>query len=214
MARTAARQVVADPGFPAFWRQANRDAHHEFLRVMAADGNDPDGWVTVDLSPLMKGLYQQLGDQDGLSVTGLPTPELEVPVARESQLAKYRPAYRLLDGSALVLAVVWIVLVGLAVLVAGGWRGRLRTLGSAFLGLALGGLLVRLGASPVVDAVAHQAEPGKRGLVELILGVVGDSLESRATTVAAIAAVVGLVLVAATVWPGRRTSSPTPPSWG
>ena len=211
MTRTAARAVVASPGFPDFWRKANRDAHREFLRVMNEHGGSPNGWVTVDLSPLEQDVYQQLGDQAGLPVAGLPTPELLVPVARESQLAKYRTAYRVLDGAGLVLAVTWLLLVGLAALVARGWRGRLRALGLAALGLAIGGLVVRLGTPPVVHALADQADPGQRALVRLILGVVGDSLRSRATVVAVAAAVVGLALVAVTLLPGRRTSSQ---SWG
>ena len=212
MTRTAARAVVASPGFPDFWRKANRDAHRQFLRVMNEHGGNPNGWVTVDLSPLEQDVYQQLGDQTGLPVAGLPTPELLVPVARESQLAKYRTAYRVLDGAGLVLAVSWVLLVGLAALVARGWRGRLRALGLAALGLAVGGLLVRVGTPPVVRALADQADPGQRALVRLILGVVGDSLQSRATLVAVAAAVVGLVLVAVTLWPGRRT--PSAQSWG
>jgi hypothetical protein len=212
MTRSAARAVVASPGFPDFWRKANRDAHREFLRVMAESGGEPTGWVTVDLSPLMEDVYQELGDQTGLPVAGLPTPELRVPVARESQLAKYRTVYRVLDGAGLVLAVTWILLVALAALVARGWRGRLRTVGFAALGLAVGALLVRVGTPPVVHAVAQQADPGQRALVQLILGVVGDSLRSRATVAGVAAAVVGLVLVGASLWPGRRTRSA--PSWG
>ncbi|GAA3830370.1 hypothetical protein [Nocardioides panacisoli] len=212
MTGAAARQVVADSGFPDFWREANRDAHREFLRVMNEHGGNPNGWVTVDLSPLMVDVYQHLGDATGLPVAGIPTPELRVPVARESQLAKYRTAYRVLDGAGLVLAVTWVLLVGLAALVARGWRGRLRAIGVAALGLAVGGLLVRVGTPPVVHALAHQADPGQRALVQLILGVVGDSLRSRATMVAVAAAVVGLGLVVVTLLPGRRTSSAQ--SWG
>ncbi|HWJ80945.1 MAG TPA: hypothetical protein VNS55_01805 [Nocardioides sp.] len=211
MTRTAAEQVVKDPQFPEFWREANRDAHREFLRVMDDDAA-ADGWVTVDLSPLMQGLYEVLAEDTGLPLSGLPAPELRVPVARESQLADYRTAYHLVDGSAFALTVAWILLVGLAVLLGHGWRGRLRVLGAAGLGLALGALLVRVSTSPAADAVARQAEPGRRGLVALILDVVGDSLDSRATTIAVVAALGGLLVIAVTLVPARR-SRPAQP-WG
>lgn len=210
-ARAAAEQVVKDPEFPKFWREANRDAHEEFLRVMNEDGAS-GGWVTVDLSPLMQGLYEMLAEDTGLPLSGLPAPELRVPVARESQIAEYRTEYRIVDGSAFVLAVIWIVLIGLAVLVGHGWRGRLRVLGSAALGLALGALLVRIATSPLADVAARQAEPGTRGLAALILDVVGNSLESRATLIAVVAVVCGVALLAVTLLPGRRTQAS--PSWG
>lgn len=212
MTRQAARRTVENPDFPDFWREANRDAHREFLRVMHDDS--VDGWVTIDLSPLMKGLYEVLADDTGLPLADLPAPELRVPVARESRLAEYRPEYQLLEGSAFVLAVAWILLVGLAALVSSGWRGRLRTLGLALLGLALGSVLVLLATPPLTDFVAEQADPGKQGLVALVLNVVGDSLGSRASWVAVVAAACGLAVLAGSLWPRRRTTAAAPPSWG
>ena len=210
--RQAAERTVENPDFPEFWREANRDAHREFLRVMDDDG--AGGWVTIDLSPLMEGLYESLGEDTGLPLSSLPAPELRVPVARESRLAEYRTEYRIAEGSAFVLAVAWILLVGIAVLVASGWRGRVRTFGFALLGLALGSLLVLVATPPVTDFVAGRADPGKQGLVALVLHVVGDSLGSRATWVAVVAGVCGLAVLAASLWPGRRTTTSGAPSWG
>lgn len=202
----AARQVTANEEFPRFWREANRDTHREFLAIVE-DDRPAEGWLLVDLGPLMLAVYDQL-EADGVPVALLPEPHLVVPVAPESDLAEHRAEYRLLEGTAGWLPVVWVVLVGLATAVASGLRGRLLTLGLAALGLALGSILVRLAAGPASDVALESVDPGRRGLADLIADVMIERLESTSLLVAAVAALAGVLLVAGAALAGRRDPAP------
>lgn len=207
----AARQVTANEEFPRFWRDANRATHREFLAIVEDDA-PADGWLLVDLGPLMLAVYAEL-EADGVPVAMLPDPRLVVPVAPESELAEHRDAYQLLDAVSGWLPVLWAALVLLAVAVARGLRGRLVTLGLAALGLALGAVLVRLAAGPVSDAALESVDPGRRGLADLIAEVMVDRLESTSVLVAAVAAVAGLVLVIGAALAGRRRTAPYPAAY-
>lgn len=198
----AARQVTGNEEFPTFWRDANRATHREFLAIVEDDA-PADGWLLVDLGPLMLAVYQQL-EADGVPVAMLPEPHLVVPVAPESELAEHRDAYRLLDAVSGWLPLLWAALVVLAAAVARGLRGRLATLGLAALGLALGSVLVRLTAAPVTDVALESVDPRRRGLADLIAEVMVGRLESTSVYVAALAAVAGLLLMAAAALTGRR----------
>lgn len=205
--RAAAVMVTESEDFPAFWRKANRDAHREFLALVDEDSPaTPRGWVTVDLSPLLQQVYDRIGES-GVPVRLLPRPELTVPVVQEAKVAEHRGQYRLLEGTAIWLPIVWAVLVGLAVLVASGWRGRLRALGFAGIGLALGALLVRVSAGPAADLAVDGVDAGHRDLVGLVARVVIAPLESTSQLVALAAGLIGVLLVAAGLRP-RRAASP------
>ena len=193
----AVRQVTANEEFPTFWRGANRDTHREFLAIVEDDA-PADGWLLLDLGPLMLAVYEQL------EVNG-------VPVAPESELAEHRAEYRLVESTAGWLSVGWVVLVGLAFLVARGLRGRLAVLGFAGLGLALGALVVRLASGPATDLALEGVDPGHRGLADLIAEVLVGRLESTAVVVAAVAAIAGALLLGAAALAGRsRRPSDTP----
>lgn len=202
----AARQVTANEEFPAFWRDANRATHREFLAIVEDDA-PADGWLLVDLGPLMLAVYDRL-EADGVPVALLPDPHLVVPVAPASELAERREEYRLLDAVSGWLPVVWVALVGLAVAVARGVRGRLLTLGLAALGLAVGSILVRIAAGPATDLALESVDPDRRGLADLIAEVTVARLESTSLLVAAVAAVAGLLLVAVGALAGRRDPAP------
>lgn len=204
----AARQVTANEDFPTFWRDANRGTHREFLAIVEDDA-PADGWLLVDLGPLMLAVYEQL-EADGVPVALLPEPHLVVPVAPESELAEHRGSYRLLDAVSGWLPVLWAALVLLAAAVARGVRGRLVTLALAALGLALGSVLVRLAAGPVTDVALETVDPGRRGLADLLAEVTVARLESTSLLVAAVAAVVSLLLGAAAALAGRRDPAPYP----
>lgn len=200
MVDAAARQVTGNEDFPQFWREANRDTHREFLAIVEDDA-PADGWLMVDLGPLMLAVYERL-EAAGVPVGLLPEPTLLVPVAPEAELAEHRTSYQLLDGLAGWLPVVWALLVGLAVLVARGLRGRLVTAGLAALGLALGAALVRLAAGPATDRAIESVDPGRRGLADLIAEVVVERLEATTVTVAAVATGAGVLLLGAAVLAG------------
>jgi hypothetical protein len=204
MARVAATEVVESKEFPALWRSANAEVHREFLSLMHEEGErrTAGGWVYVDLSPVLDRVLDRL-EREGVDVDAVPDVELEVPVVREEKLAELRGEYQLVDGLGLWIPLLWAVLVAGAVAAAHGWRGRLRTLGFAALGLALGAALVRLAVDPVTRFAADQVDAEQRDLVELVADVVLGSLASFTVVVTAAAAGIGLLLVISSMWPRR-----------
>ncbi len=209
MAQEASKRVVDNKGFPKFWRQANAEAHREFLAIVHEErgGQDPDAWVMVDLGPLLDQVFVELS-ANGIPVDLLPDVPLEVPVLRESKLQEIQGQYQLLEGLSLWLPLLAGGLVLVAVAVATGWRGRLRVLGGAALGVVVGALVVRAATPPVTDAVVDQADPGQQELARLVLEVVTVTLSDRAMTILIVAGVVAVVCFAASFIPtGRRSTA-------
>ncbi len=205
LARTATMQVVESKEFPALWRAANADVHTEFLALMAddADPKTANGWVFVDMSPVLDVVLERLGER-GVPVDMVPEVPLDVPVVQEEKLTEVRAEYRLVEGAAFWLPVVWVVLVGLAVAVSRGWRGRLRTGAFAGLGLCLGAALVWVGVDPARELAVDQVDGDNRDLVALVAEVVLDSLSSLALVVVVVAGLLGIFLLVSSMWPRRR----------
>lgn len=202
--RSAAVAVVNQPGFPAFWRRANRAAHRQFLAVMHDDRADPSGFMYVDATPLLSGIFARLA-QRGLPVDTLAGVPLEVPVASMSRLEQQRSHYLLLTRSARFGPWLWLLLVVAAVALATGWRGRLRAVAAAAVGVAVGAVLVMLAPDPLTSYAAARAGVADGDLTRLILRVVLDSLPSYARRFAAVALPVALVaLLLSMVRFGRR----------
>ncbi|WP_141014615.1 hypothetical protein [Nocardioides sambongensis] len=199
----AAEAVVRSPGFPEFWREANRDLHAEFM-ALAHDGTDADddAWVRIDISPLFQDVLERLAGQ-GLSALSLPEMTLEVPLVRESTLLEQRDNYLLLEDVARIGP--WVVggLLLAAVVIAPGVRGRLRTAGFGSLGIALAAGVTMLASGPLSDRAAEEAEQGRSGLVRLITEVVLESLGPHARNIGLVALAVGIVLLLASYWSRR-----------
>jgi len=212
-AHDAAVAVIESPDFPEFWREANADAHREFLRIVHAEGQVAHGRLTIDISPLLASVFERLS-AGGIPVEALPDVPLRVPVVERQQLADAGGPYRVLEGLGLWLPPLWVLLVGLAAAVSRGWRGRFRAAGLGALGLALAGLLVGVVVGPAGDAVVDEIEPDRRELVELFVDRVLDGLDTTATAVLLVAGIVGLALLVASLWPGSRKAESTPAgSW-
>lgn len=207
-AREAADMVVEGPGFQEFWDQANADVHDEVKRLVDHPEVRADGYVTVDASPLLGQVLLSL-EERGIPVGLLPDIPLNVPVVPESKLIEVGDQYRAADTAARWLPVVWGGLVVLAVLLASGWRGRVRTLGFAFVGVALAAGVVLLAVDPLTEFAADQAQVGREELVGLMLDVVLMSLTPYAKGFL-VAGPIGLVLVVAGIWPRRRRDSSIP----
>ncbi|TYL49698.1 hypothetical protein FXB39_12025 [Nocardioides sp. BGMRC 2183] len=200
---TAADTVVQNPGFDEFWREANRELHREFMRLVR-DGtdDDQDGWVRIDVSPLFEDVVDRLGDA-GVPVSLLPEIQVEIPLVRESTLLEQRDRYLLLEDIARIGPVVLAALLLAAVALAPGVRGRLRTAGFAALGIALAAGLTMVASGPLSDRAAEEAKQGRSGLVRLITEVVLETLGPHARTIALIALAVGALLLLASYWPRR-----------
>ncbi|TNM50151.1 hypothetical protein FHP29_01060 [Nocardioides albidus] len=201
----AATMVVESPEFPEFWRTANGDLHDQVLAVLEHPDAPADGSITVDAGPLVAQVLLELEDR-GIPVGLLPDVALRVPVMQEAKVAEAGPAYRTVDGLLRLIPFVGLGLVVLAVLVARGWRGRLRALGLALLGLALAAVVVLLAADPVATAALDRVEAERRELAGVLVDTVVGSLESSARGLL-LAAPVGLVLVVLSLWSRRRHGS-------
>ena len=208
----ATKDIVESDGFPEFWREANADAHQEFLAIVHNEQDDvvADGYVIVDLRPLLDDVLSDVASEYGIPTNLLPSTPLPLPVIRESRLEQVRSAYQLLDGLSLWAPLLWAGLVVVAVVVAPGVRGRLRAGAACAIGVAIGGLVVTLFTSPVTDLVVDQIEPEKQDLARLVIEVVVDSLDSAALMVAIAGLVVGVVLFAGSLVLGRRAPAGHP----
>lgn len=200
-ARAAATEVVESPEFPEFWRDANRDLHGQVIDLLEDPDAETSGSLTVDASPLVAQVLLVLEDR-GIPINLLPRIPLQVPVVERAKIAEGGSAYRATHDAAGWLPLAWAGLAGLAVLVATGWRGRVRTAGFALLGGALGAGLVMLAVEPLTDLAVEQAGVESQDMVRIMLDAVLGSLTPWAK-VFLLAAPVGLVLVAGSLWPRR-----------
>ena len=218
MIRRMTQDVVANDAFPEFWREANAKAHREFLAIVHERDADvvADGWVYLDIGPLLDEVLADLVGVLPVAVE-LPSRPVLVPVVPESELERGRGAYQVLDFLAVWAPLLWLALVALAVLVAPGVRGRLRTAALCAFGAALGGALALLLEAPVTDLAVDQAEPENQDLVRLVVEVVTASLGDTALAVVVAGLVVGSGLLVASLLPGlpglhgradRRTAHP------
>lgn len=208
--RTSTETIVESDGFPEFWRKANADTHREFLAVVHDEKGhvDTSGWVVVDLRPLLDQVLEDvLASIPGGDRITLPSTPLPLPVIRESDLEKGRTLYQLLDGLSFWVPLLWAVLVLLAVVAVPGWRGRLRTLAAAMVGLVIGGALVIAAIGPLKSLVVDHVEPEKRDLARLVIDVVLDTLRNEALTLVVVGLLVAVLLMAVSLLPRRSRTS-------
>lgn len=201
--RASAVAVVNQPGFPAFWRRANRDVHRQFLAIMNEQPGDRTGLVYVDATPLLNDVFARLAGK-GLPVQSLAGVPLRIPVATDARLEHGRTAYVWLNRIADIGPWLWAVLVLAAIAIAPGWRGRLRAVALGSAGLAIAAIAIMLGRSAAMSYAASHAGVGDTALVRLILDVVLHGLSSYARTFALIAVPVALAALLVSLVPGRR----------
>lgn len=202
--RASAQEVVDNDAFPEFWREANAEAHREFLAIVHERDDDvvADGWVYIDVGPLLDEVLADFTDQFPVSVE-LPSRSVLVPVLPESRLEQARGAYRVLEGLAWWVPLLWVGLVAVAVVAATGVRGRMRTGAACAFGVAIGGALVMLLTSPVTDLVVDQVESENRDLARLVVEVVVDSLDNTALAAVIAGLVVGVAMLVSSLVLGR-----------
>lgn len=197
-AQQAARTVVESPEFPRFWRDANADLHDDVIAILEDPDASPSGFLTVDASPIVALVLQEL-EARSIPIVRIPPIPLQVPVVERSKVVDVGPAYRAAHGPARALPFLWVGLVALAVLLASTWRGRVRTAGLALLGAAVGAVLVMVGVGPLTDVVVDQVETGNQDLVRVMLDTVLGSLSPYARGFL-VAVPVGIVVVAVSLW--------------
>jgi hypothetical protein len=187
LAYKAAPKVLATPAAQAAWRQANRIAHAELVKVIDGGGSvvgTRGGVVTLNLHGLFNDLARRLGSvaqraasHDGLSsavsadvraaaqglTKELPRSVGRIVILRSGQLKTAQDLAAGVRGLAVVFTVLPLALAALALLIASGWRRIvLRRIGLCAAGIGLVVLIARqLIGTQVIDALvtAPSAKP-------------------------------------------------------
>jgi hypothetical protein len=130
-----ANEALQRPRVQEIWETLNRAMHERLITVVEEDQDEP---VTLDLGQIVEGV----GAQAGLNLADrLPPDAGQIEVIPAEDLSTARKVVNLIEGLALWLTVLALVLFGVAVYLARGWRREaLRAVGFAFIvvGIAIG----------------------------------------------------------------------------
>jgi hypothetical protein len=150
LADRLANEALQRPRVQKLWEEANRNAHQTFSDVVR---NDADEDVNLDLGAIVGDLGQQLG----VDVSSrLPPGSAQIEIISQDQLSGAQTAVKALRGAAVGLLVLALVLYGLAIYLAEGWRRQvLRSVGFAFVLVGVAVLAIRsLAGDALVDSLA------------------------------------------------------------
>jgi hypothetical protein len=142
-----ANQALERPRVQQLWEDANRDAHKTLIDVVEHGGDEN---VNLDIGTIVN----QLGQQLGVDVSGrIPPGVADIEVLPNDKLQSAQKVIKLLRGLAIVLTIISLVLFGLAIYLAEGWRREaLRSVGFAFIVI---GVLVLVARALAGDAVVN-----------------------------------------------------------
>jgi hypothetical protein len=145
-----ANQALQRPRVQHLWEEANKVMHAKLVDVVE---HGDSGDVSLDVGSIVT----QLGDQLGVDVSGkVPAGTAQIQVISNNDLSAVQKAVKLLRSLAIVLTLLMLVLYGLAIYLAEGWRRELlRDIGVAFIAVGIAVLAVRsLVGSAVVDSLS------------------------------------------------------------
>jgi hypothetical protein len=142
---SAAQEALQRPRVQDLWETLNRQAHQRLIALVEENSGEP---VTLDLGEIVA----QLGAQNGIDVADkIPPDAAEIEVLPADKLSAVQDILKLLKGLALVLTVLTLILFGVAIYLARGWRREaLRAVGFAFVVVGVATLVVRGLAGNVV----------------------------------------------------------------
>lgn len=143
-----ANEALQRPRVQQLWEDANRNAQQTLLRVVENGGSEP---VTLDIGTIV----DQVGQQAGVNAAGkLPPNVAQIQIVSNDDLVKVNKALDLMKTLAWVLTILALVLFGLAIYLAQGWRREaLRSVGFAFIVV---GILVLAARSLAGNIVVNQ----------------------------------------------------------
>jgi hypothetical protein len=185
LAGQVALRLLAAPATQAAWRQANRTAHEELLKVIDGGGagiSTSNGVVTLNLHALVDQLANALGIESQLAALRAKLGAVPVPaqsgqlvIMRSRQLKTVQDVAKAIRGLAVVFTIIPLLLLALAIWFADGWRRIvLRRSGWCFVGLGLVLLIARkLIEHRVIDALV--ASPSVRPAADAAW-LIGSSL--------------------------------------
>ncbi|CUR54991.1 membrane hypothetical protein [metagenome] len=193
-------RVVRDPEFATAWATANRSAHEQLVAILSGEQSElvtSEGRVSIQLSTLLNTVLGILGEQGILDPANLPEVQAGFTFIDADDLSRAQTAYTILDRLGYWLPLIWLVLVGLAVLLARDRRRAVRFLSyGAVLGVVLLAIALRIGREQVVGLV-----PDDTDVVREVWDILVVSLRASMRTMLVLAL---LVLVVAWIsGPGR-----------
>ena len=150
--------LLQRPRVQQLWEAANRRAHLRLLEIINGGGDTlstSDGDVTLNLSSLLSQTQSNLG-VGGRVEEKLPDSAAQIVLFHSDQLDAAQKGVKLLKSLAIALVALALILFGLAVYLARGWRREaLRACGVGFIFAAAAALVARsVGGGAVVDALA------------------------------------------------------------
>jgi hypothetical protein len=151
-----ADQALQRPRVQQLWEDANRKAQETLIDVVRHGGDEN---VNLDIGTIVN----QLGEQAGVDVSGrIPPGVAQIEVLPNDKLSTAQTALKVLRGLAIVLTLIALVLFGLAVYLAQGWRREaFRSIGFAFIGIGILVLVVRALAGDAVVSSLSSTEAVK-----------------------------------------------------
>ena len=150
--------LLQRPRVQQLWEAANRRAHLRLLEIINGGGDTlstSDGDVTLNLSSLLSQTQSNLG-VGGRLEEKLPESAAQIVLFHSDQLDAAQKGVKLLKSLAIALVALALILFGLGVYLARGWRREaLRACGVGFIFAAAAALVARsVGGGAVVDALA------------------------------------------------------------
>ncbi len=160
----AAPELLARPRVQEAWRNANRAAHQQFLKILNGGGpvvSTNQGEVVLDLHAVVDQLAARLGVEQQVAgarnkLAGkLPPNAGRLVIMRSDQLKTAQDVAKLIRHISIVFTVLTFVLFGAAIAVAKDRRRlALRGTGWCFFGIGIAVLLVRrVGGNQIVDGL-------------------------------------------------------------
>ncbi|MSW95936.1 MAG: hypothetical protein F2796_03960, partial [Actinobacteria bacterium] len=209
------RRALANPTVQSAWADANRAAHQELVKIIEggdASINTADGVVTLNLGVILKSIAVRVGLPQAL-IDRIPESAGKITVLKSKQLDTAQKGAKALKMLAWILGPLALLLLALAVFLAGGHRRQtLMSAGFAAIGVGLVVLLARsLGGTGLVNGLVNA--DSLKPAVGAAWSISTDLLKTLAWQVI----VIGLALAAAAWLAGparwatsiRRTLAPT-----
>jgi hypothetical protein len=187
-----ARKALARPDVQAMWEDANRSAHEELLAVLHGGGSTvstDQGRVVLDVRQLLAELQSQVGVGGRLRKV-LPASATRITVLESGQLRTAENVVKALRPLAIALVLASLLLAGIAVAIAPGWRRRgVRAYGIGFLAAGAAALLVHsVAGGALVTSLASTA--AARPAVEEVWVIATELLVNVAVAAMAYGAVI------------------------
>jgi len=162
----AAQRVLATEQFATVWKEANRRAHAQVVKLLTGEGKNiavKNDKVVLDLSAVIDEEVKRL-DQRGVTVfdsVAKKQKNLQVELFDAGQLQKARSAVHLLDRLRIVLVVLVFVLLGAALALSGNRRRTLmRWALGIVIAMAVTAALLALGRSAYLSVAKNHDAAG------------------------------------------------------